>query len=41
MADIKLAYYTRMRDFHPDRAGGDTNELCSLLNSIYEVRDAG
>ena len=39
-AAIKRAYYSIMRDCHPDNLGGDNNEateFCKMLNEIYEV----
>lgn len=39
--EIKSAWISRMREFHPDHAIAtsvdDANVLCSLLNEIYEV----
>lgn len=41
-SEIKSAWISRMREFHPDHAVAssvdDANVLCSLLNEIYEVR---
>ena len=36
---IKRAYYSIMRDCHPDQSGGDdeATEFCKMLNEIYEV----
>jgi DnaJ-class molecular chaperone len=37
--DIKRAYYSIMRDCHPDQSGDneEANEFCKMLNEIYEV----
>uniref|UniRef100_A0A383VAV8 J domain-containing protein n=1 Tax=Tetradesmus obliquus TaxID=3088 RepID=A0A383VAV8_TETOB len=36
--DIKRAYKTMMKDFHPDLSGDDeSTEFCILLNEIYET----
>ncbi|GAX75131.1 hypothetical protein CEUSTIGMA_g2575.t1 [Chlamydomonas eustigma] len=37
--DIKRAYYSIMRDCHPDQSGDyeETNEFCKMLNEIYET----
>ena len=37
---IKRAYYSIMRDCHPDQSGEDNDEateFCKMLNEIYEV----
>ena len=38
--DIKRAYYSIMRDCHPDQSGDneEANEFCKMLNDIYEAR---
>jgi hypothetical protein len=36
--DIKLAYYSLMREVHPDRSSDVySTQLCAVLNEIYEV----
>ena len=37
--EIKRAYHSMMREFHPDKMSGveESVELCALLNEIYEV----
>ena len=36
--EIKLAYYSIMKDCHPDLSGDEeSTEFCMLLNEIYEV----
>lgn len=37
--EIKRAYHSMMREFHPDRMSGseESQQLCVLLNEIYEV----
>ena len=39
---IKRAYYSIMKDCHPDQSGGEDDEateFCKMLNEIYEVGD--
>jgi hypothetical protein len=37
--DIKRAYYSLMRDVHPDQSGEheQSTEFCKLLNEVYEA----
>ena len=36
--EIKAAYYSVMRDCHPDRSMGDeSTEFCMMLNDIYDT----